>query len=59
MATLNNQSPAHFCQDGHEPIWHNDSEHERCPMCRALNEIEALKEEIEEHDKLCMGVNNL
>lgn len=29
------KAPAHFCRDGHEPIWHNDSEHEICPLCRA------------------------
>jgi hypothetical protein len=27
---------AHMCRDGHEQIGHNDSEHEMCPLCRAL-----------------------
>jgi hypothetical protein len=50
---------AHFCADGHQPIGHNDSEHELCPLCRALNEIEALEDEIDQHDEICKGVNNL
>jgi len=25
---------AHVCQDGHQAIGHNDSEHELCPLCR-------------------------
>lgn len=33
----------HWCQDEHQPIAHNDSEHERCPLCRANDEIAALK----------------
>lgn len=35
----------HICQDGHAPIRHNDSEHEMCPLCRALAEIGSLKGE--------------
>ena len=27
---------AHMCRDGHQQIGHNDSEHEMCPLCRAL-----------------------
>ena len=26
----------HFCQDGHPPIGHSDSEHEMCPLCRVV-----------------------
>lgn len=25
----------HMCRDGHTEIGHSDSEHERCPLCRA------------------------
>ncbi len=28
---------AHMCRDGHQQIGHNDSEHERCPLCRATD----------------------
>ncbi len=27
---------ARMCRDGHEEIGHNDSEHEMCPLCRAI-----------------------
>lgn len=29
-------SYAHMCRDGHVQIGHNDSEHEQCPLCRAM-----------------------
>jgi len=31
-------SYAHMCRDEHIEIGHNDSEHELCPLCRAINE---------------------
>ena len=34
---------SHMCRDGHEEIGHNDSEHELCPLCRALNDIAAAE----------------
>ena len=38
---------AHFCQDGHTPIRHNDSDYEpeelSCPVCRERNEIATLR----------------
>lgn len=41
-------SYAHMCPDGHVQIGHSDSENERCPLCRANDEIRRLQEEIEE-----------
>jgi hypothetical protein len=32
---MKSDTPAHMCRDGHTQIWHNDSEHELCPLCRA------------------------
>ena len=37
----------HMCRMDHEEIGHRDSEHEECPLCRANNEIAALREERE------------
>jgi len=34
-------SYAHMCRDEHVEIGHNDSEHELCPLCRAINECDA------------------
>jgi hypothetical protein len=34
---------AHMCRDEHIQIGHNDSEHERCPLCRAKDELESLR----------------
>jgi hypothetical protein len=34
---------AHFCRDGHALIGHNDSEHERCPLCRAIELLDACR----------------
>jgi hypothetical protein len=31
MAKVN---AAHMCRDGHVEIYHNDSSHEMCPLCR-------------------------
>jgi len=36
---------AHVCQDGHELIGHNDSEHELCPLCR-MNQEGGLQAQI-------------
>lgn len=36
----------HMCRDEHQQIGHSDSEHERCPLCRANDEIEYLKERL-------------
>lgn len=30
----------HMCRSDHEEIGHSDSEHEQCPMCRLLAEVE-------------------
>lgn len=27
----------HMCRDEHQEIGHSDSEHERCPLCRAID----------------------
>lgn len=35
---------AHMCQDEHIEIGHNDSEHEMCPLCRAIAERDKLRE---------------
>lgn len=35
---------AHTCRDGHAQIGHNDSEHERCPLCRALDALSAIED---------------
>jgi hypothetical protein len=41
------QDAPHFCQNGHPPIRHWDSEHESCPLCVGLGEAEmALRESI-------------
>ena len=42
-AVLKVNSYPHMCRDGHETIGHSDGEHEMCPLCRALAEIERLK----------------
>jgi hypothetical protein len=34
----------HTCADEHQPIGHSDSEQELCPLCRALNALEALEQ---------------
>lgn len=34
----------HMCRDDHLQIGHKDSEHEQCPLCRALGELERLHE---------------
>lgn len=34
---------AHMCRIDHEQIGHNDSEHEECPLCRALNRVRDLE----------------
>lgn len=31
---MSNVKAAHMCRDGHVEIYHNDSEHELCPVCR-------------------------
>jgi len=35
----------HMCRNDHVEIGHADSEHERCPLCRALDEVAWLREE--------------
>ena len=35
---------AHMCRDEHQEIGHRDSEHERCPLCRANDAAEAERE---------------
>jgi hypothetical protein len=43
LAALKGNSYPHMCRDEHEQIGHSDSENERCPLCRAKDEIAALK----------------
>lgn len=38
----------HMCRDDHQQIGHSDSESERCPLCRANDQIAALREQIAE-----------
>lgn len=33
---------AHMCRDDHVQIGHNDSTHERCPMCRLRDTLDHL-----------------
>lgn len=33
----------HMCRDEHQQIGHSDSEHERCPLCRANDKVAALE----------------
>jgi hypothetical protein len=40
---------AHMCRDGHAEIHHADSEHEQCPLCRAMGMLETLARESFEH----------
>lgn len=37
----------HWCRDEHVIIRHRDSEHERCPLCRANDELAAEREKRE------------
>lgn len=37
---------AHMCRDDHVEIGHNDSEHEQCPLCRALAMLAQREEEL-------------
>lgn len=37
----------HMCQDGHPQIGHSDSEHEQCPLCRALSDVEVARGALE------------
>lgn len=39
---------AHMCRSDHQQIGHNDSEHERCPLCRANDHVERLEEALRE-----------
>src|SRR5262245_7030366 len=42
-------SYAHMCRDEHIETGHNDSEHEMCPLCRALAENEQVRGERDSH----------
>lgn len=44
MAYNNPYTYAHMCRDGHQQIGHNDSEHEQCPLCRAIAVADDLRE---------------
>lgn len=37
----------HMCRDDHAEIGHSDSEHERCPLCRALGRVDRLEEALQ------------
>jgi len=34
----------HMCRDGHIQIGHADSEHEQCPLCRAMAALQFIAE---------------
>jgi hypothetical protein len=38
----------HMCRDEHIQIGHNDSEHERCPLCRALDRAVSAERAMQE-----------
>ena len=44
LAALGRPGYAHMCRDGHVQIGHNDSEHEMCPLCRALADRDHWRE---------------
>ena len=48
----NTESYPHMCRDGHQQIGHLDSEHEKCPLCRAAAEIDRLTQE--SNERLCV-----
>lgn len=39
----------HMCRDGHQEIGHRDSEHEMCPLCRALADRDELLAFVRKH----------
>jgi hypothetical protein len=48
---------SHMCRDEHVQIGHNDSEHERCPLCiaiaekeKAVEEDQLVRRDLREHD---------
>lgn len=41
---------AHMCRDGHEQIGHRDSEHEQCPLCRAIGGLQFIADGYDNHD---------
>lgn len=43
---------SHWCRQDHEIIGHNDSEHERCPLCRCQDDRDALAAELAVTEKL-------
>ena len=56
VAALEANSYPHMCRDEHEQIGHRDSEHEMCPVCRALGRVTRLAEalrQVEWHDGIC------
>jgi hypothetical protein len=46
------RSGAHMCRDDHIQIWHNDGEHEQCPLCLANYEIERLNDLLAASERL-------
>lgn len=46
---------AHMCRDGHAEIAHNDSSDERCPLCRSLDRIAGLKQQVFELRQALIG----
>lgn len=40
----------HMCRDGHVQIAHSESEHEQCPLCRAMAALVKIKELPESDD---------
>lgn len=36
--------PSHMCRNGHEEIWHDNSEIETCPLCIMISKRDALLE---------------
>jgi hypothetical protein len=45
---MTTQMSGHYCAMDHTPIWHNDSEHEQCPLCRMRDERDAVRQAAED-----------
>ena len=49
---------AHMCQMDHEQIGHNDSNYELCPLCRAINALEAIAEDLDTNAEAAVYAKN-
>lgn len=43
-------SYAHMCCDEHVQIGHDDSDHERCPLCRAIGALQFIADGYDNQD---------